>query len=209
MSDNLKIWNAVSKTNPANTKQVNQRGGFTSIDAHSQVMAATEQFGPIGIGWGYTATPPIFQDRLLFIDVTLWHGDRANTYGPMLGGAEWQDKNGRLDSDAGKKATTDALTKLLSQLGFNADVFLRKFDDNKYVQQMAREFAEKERASEPLLSEEQRQKLSEYMNGLNFPADRLLSVSKIKDLRELPAAKFDGAMKWIADEAKKLETQNA
>jgi len=61
----------------------------------------------------------------------------------------------------------------------------------------------------PTLSDEQREKLASYMDSLNFPADRLLSVSKIKDLRDLPAAKFDGAMKWVADEAKKLENTDA
>ena len=75
------------------------------------------------------------------VPVSLWHGDRANVFGPMFGGAEWKDKNNRLDSDAAKKATTDALTKLLSQLGFNADVFLGRFDDSKYVAEMVEEFA--------------------------------------------------------------------
>jgi hypothetical protein len=59
------------------------------------------------------------------------------------------------------------------------------------------------------ISDGQREQMMALMNSMNFPCDRLLSVSKIKDLRDLPAAKFDGAMKWIADEAKKLETQNA
>jgi hypothetical protein len=149
MTDNLAIWNAVSKTNPAHTKKVNQRGGFTSISASYQVMAATEQFGPIGIGWGYIASLPIFHDTLVTVAVTLWHGDRANTFGPMPGCEEWKDKNGRIDTDAPKKATTDAVTKLLSQLGFNADVFLGLFDDNKYVQQMEREFAAKDKAKVP------------------------------------------------------------
>jgi hypothetical protein len=36
---------------------------------------------------------------------------------------------------------TDALTKGLSQLGFNADVFLGLYDDNKYVEAVRREFA--------------------------------------------------------------------
>ena len=139
MSDNLRIWNAVEKTNPAHTKKVNQRGGFTAISAAYQIMAATEQFGPIGIGWGYISGDPIIVDTLMVMPVTLWHGDRANTFGPMMGCEEWKDKNGRVDSDAPKKATTDAITKLLSQLGFNADVFLGKFDDNKYVQQMERD----------------------------------------------------------------------
>lgn len=141
MTDTMNLWNAVAKTNPANTKHVSQRGGFTSINATSQIMEATRQFGPLGIGWGYVAGDPIFHETLIFVPVTLWHGDRANSFGPMLGCEEWKDSKGRIDSDAGKKATTDGLTKLLSQLGFNADVFLGLYDDNKYVEQMKREFA--------------------------------------------------------------------
>lgn len=140
MTDNLRIWSQVERTDPAHTKKVNQRGGFTAISAAYQIMRATEVFGPIGEGWGYTTGTPIFQDSLVIVPVTLWHGDRANTFGPVFGGAEW--KNGtRLDSDGPKKATTDALTKLLSQLGFNADVFLGRFDDSKYVAEVAAEFA--------------------------------------------------------------------
>ena len=142
MSDNLRIWSQVDRTDPAHTKKVTQRGGFTAISAAYQIMRATEVFGPIGEGWGYMAGAPIFQEGIIFVPVTLWHGERPNIFGPMLGGAEWKDaKSGRLDSDAAKKATTDALTKLLSQLGFNADVFLGKFDDNKYVEDLEREFA--------------------------------------------------------------------
>lgn len=140
MTDNLRIWSQVERTDPAHTKKVNQRGGFTAISAAYQIKRATEVFGPIGEGWGYDAGTPIFQDALVIVPVTLWHGDRANVFGPMFGGAEW--KNGtRLDSDGPKKATTDALTKLLSQLGFNADVFLGRFDDSKYVAEVAEEFA--------------------------------------------------------------------
>lgn len=142
MTDNLRIWSQVDKTDPAHTKKVNQRGGFTAISAAYQIMKATEVFGPVGQGWGYDAGEPIFQEGIVFVPVTLWHGDRANVFGPMFGGAEWKDaKNGRLDSDAAKKATTDALTKLLSQLGFNADVFQGRFDDSKYVAEMEREFS--------------------------------------------------------------------
>lgn len=141
MTDNLRIWSQVEKTNPAHTKKVNQRGGFTAISAAYQIKNATEMFGPIGIGWGYTTGAPIITETLMTVPVSLWHGDRANVFGPMLGCEEWKDKNGRVDSDAPKKAVTDGLTKLLSQLGFNADVFLGRFDDGKYVAEMEREFA--------------------------------------------------------------------
>lgn len=141
MTDNLRIWSQVDKTNPAHTKKVNQRGGFTAISAAYQILKATEVFGPVGEGWGYTTGDPIVMETLIAVPVSLWHGSRENVFGPMLGCEEWKDKNGRVDSDAPKKAVTDGLTKLLSQLGFNADVFLGRFDDSKYVAEMEREFA--------------------------------------------------------------------
>lgn len=137
-SGNMRIWDAVEKTDPSHTKKVNQRGGFTAVSAAYQIKSATEQFGPIGVGWGYTSGDPIFEDKFVIIPVTLWHGDRQNTFGPVFGSCEMFGS--RPDSDAPKKAGTDALTKLLSQLGFNADVFLGKFDDNKYVAEVSAEY---------------------------------------------------------------------
>lgn len=201
MTENLRIWDAVSKTNPANTKEVKQRGGFTSICAQSQIMEATRQFGPVGIGWGYDADAPIFHDNLVFVRVTLWHGSRANVFGPVTGGAEWKTNKGHLDSDAPKKATTDALTKLLSQLGFNADVFLGLYDDSKYVEQVTKEFAEKPAT----ITDAQRDELMLLMEGIGFPVARFLEVSKITDLRQLPAAKVDGAKTWITKQASELK----
>ena len=148
MSDNLRIWTAVSKTNPNNTKKVEFGRKFTSIDAHSQIQSATAQFGPVGIGWGYDVAHSVLPIKkgeveylLCFADVTLWHTDRVNKYGPWRGAAELTAaKDQRLDDDAPKKAMTDALTKGLSHLGFNADVFMGLFDDNKYVQKVEAEF---------------------------------------------------------------------
>jgi hypothetical protein len=52
---------------------------------------------------------------------------------------------GKLDDECFKKVTTDALTKGLSKLGFNADVFMGQYDDNKYVAQMKKEFSKEEK----------------------------------------------------------------
>jgi hypothetical protein len=130
--ENMRIWDEVSTTDPEHTKHVSQRGGFTAIDAHYQIMSATQQFGPIGQGWGFVSSTPIFHDKFVIVPVILWHGDRSNDFGPIYGCAEMLGN--RADADAPKKATTDAITKGLSLLGFNADVFLGMFDDNKYVQ---------------------------------------------------------------------------
>lgn len=136
MADNMAIWNAVSQTDPDHTKEVSFGRKFTAIDAHSQVMEATRQFGPIGTGWGFKAAEPIFHGDLVTVPVTLWHDGPENTFGPLYGAATVKDSKGKYDTDCLKKATTDGITKGLSLLGFNADVFLGKFDDNKYVQSL-------------------------------------------------------------------------
>jgi len=160
---NMRIWNAVSSTDPAHTKKVNIGRGFTSIDAHWQIMQATRQFGPIGEGWGYSvehSTISLSEQMVLAVaDVTIWWagdvaatgsqqwpaGRATHTYGPIRATCEmWSpDRSGkmRVDEDSPKKSLTDALTKGLSHLGFSADVFLGLFDDNRYVQKVAREFA--------------------------------------------------------------------
>jgi hypothetical protein len=195
MTDNLRIWSQVEKTNPSHTKKVNQRGGFTAISAAYQIKRATEVFGPIGEGWGYDAGIPIFQDALVIVPVTLWHGDRANVFGPMFGGAEW--KNGtRLDSDGPKKATTDALTKLLSQLGFNADVFMGRFDDSKYVAELEREFA-------VTISQDQADALRVEVEAVGGEAPRFLKLFGITTFEAMPADRLDEALAML--EAKRMK----
>lgn len=207
MTDNMKIWNAVGETNPHHTKQVNVGRKFTSIDAHYQIMRATEVFGPVGEGWGYSVEHSTLvlgnhAAVLAVADVTLWHGDRANTYGPWRGMAELVSMKGRLDDDAPKKATTDALTKGLSHLGFSADVFLGLFDDNKYVARMEREHAGKEApvAAEPVdvISKEQADELRAALADAGIKPADFCKTAHLKTLIALPAAKFDGALAWIA-----------
>lgn len=151
----MRIWQKVDETDPSHTKKVTFGRQFTAIDAHSQVMEATRQFGPVGEGWGYNTefgTIEIPGDRVLaYCDVTLWWAEdgewegnkvpgNQRRYGPVRGSC-WlvnyavKDNKIQLDHDAFKKAMTDGITKALSHLGFNADVFLGKFDDNKYVQE--------------------------------------------------------------------------
>lgn len=159
---NTAIWKSLSVTDPKYTKKVNVGGGFTSINAQWQIQRMTEQFGPVGLGWGYNvkhSIERITDDYVLAVaDVTIWWGEpvtsnqagqdhvRARMYGPIRGMAPIveKSKNGYLmkDDDAGKKAATDALTKGLSHLGLSADVFLGLYDDNKYVREAGKHFAE-------------------------------------------------------------------
>jgi hypothetical protein len=68
----------------------------------------------------------------------MWHEKRENKFSVFGQASLLKTVKGveKTDEDSVKKALTDAITKGLSYLGFNADVFLGKFDDNKYVQSL-------------------------------------------------------------------------
>jgi len=154
--ENKSIWKLVCKTDPNHTKKVSYgQFTFTAIDAYSQIEKATEIFGPVGIGWGWKATETL-KEKFILIELDFWYmlpGDREDFSKPRhfqtFGCAELYNSKDRFDSDAPKKALTDAITKALSYLGFNSDVFLGKFDDSKYVSERIEEIEkEKEQKKE-------------------------------------------------------------
>ena len=136
MSDNTNLWDSVCVTDPETTKKVSQRGGFTAICAQSQFKEATKHFGPFGIKWHLS------DERFAFLD----HGMclyQANLHirgscSSICSSIQWA-KGDRPDVDFAKKVSTDAITKALSRLGYNSDVFEGKFDDNKYVAKLKEE----------------------------------------------------------------------
>tara|TARA_R110002020_G_scaffold45606_7_gene130343 strand:- start:5857 stop:6459 length:603 start_codon:yes stop_codon:yes gene_type:complete len=139
-TNNMEIWESVETTDPTYTKKVNQRGGFTAIGAQYQLMRATETFGPMGKGWGVKAEHiQKWEDvGLAVYEATLWYVVKDKEYYIPIHSSIKYHTSGRVDDDFYKKVATDALTKGLSKLGFNADVFMGKFDDNKYVNQLKR-----------------------------------------------------------------------
>ena len=137
-TNNMEIWQSVETTDPTYTKKVNQRGGFTAIGAQYQLMRATETFGPMGKGWGVKGEHiQKWEDvGLAVYQATLWYVVKDKEYYIPIHSSIKYHTSGRVDDDFYKKVATDALTKGLSKLGFNADVFMGKFDDNKYVNQL-------------------------------------------------------------------------
>jgi hypothetical protein len=139
MENKMDLWNRVKTSDPKYLKKVSFGSRhFTAIDPQYQVRSATEQFGPVGDGWGWHADSKVHHlsngDAAIISDVTIWHGTQANTFGPFPGCRKLFDAaKGRLAEDAPKMSVTDGLTKGLSHLGFNADVFLGEMDGNKYA----------------------------------------------------------------------------
>jgi len=153
MSTNL--WNKVCKTDPKHTKKAKLGAmQITAIDPQYQRKNATQIFGAFGIGWGLSnvgyTTHEIGDTVLLQFDADMWYiweGEKGVFPVTSQVKMAYMTSGGsgylKVDDDAAKKAQTDALTKGLSMLGFNSDVFEGLFDDNKYVQQVKKEFAEK------------------------------------------------------------------
>jgi hypothetical protein len=218
VQDNLSLWNKVQTSKSETLKGVNLGRKFKSINAHSQVMAATEQFGPMGLGWGYEPTyEEIF--GMLRCQLKMWaiiDGQRSEFYSeggcaiePVAGtDARSIRKAGMANSDIFKKATTDALTKGLSVLGFNADVFLGLWDDNKYVQEQQRQEQEErdaqlsnipEREVVPVvevpvvevpvstISEHEVQGIIKLAKQAGTPLERVMKFAKVEALADIEA----------------------
>lgn len=142
--DGLVLWNSVEKTNPSHTKEVTFGRKITAIDPYHQIKNATEQFGPAGVGWGWSVVKTEFlPTNEVACLVRVWN-DTPDKHIEQWGqnGLFIDKAMKKKDTDCMKKATTDGLTKCLSMMGFNADVFLGMFDDNKYVNALKEEFAE-------------------------------------------------------------------
>jgi hypothetical protein len=195
MEDNLKLWNEVEKTDPKFTKEYKGKGGFkgTAICAQWQRYKATSLWGSYGNKWGIKDEKfEIFQDSSDFHNNVLTY--RAIFYYPdgeypiCSDIPMWTYNNNyktwSMNNDISKKVSTDALTKGLSMLGFSADVFMGKFDDNKYVSEMKKEFTEKQ---EHVEQEPERNWIAEIKTAS--------TIDELKSLYEEAMTKTEGKEK--------------
>jgi len=209
---NTKLWDALGKTDPDHTKKFSRSGGFkgTAIKPMWVYHRLTEQFGPVGMGWGHNK--PDFQvvpgadgEVLVYCTVECWHGNRENTfYG--VGGDKITTKrsSGHFnDDEAFKKAFTDGVMNAFKSVGVAADVHMGLHDDDKYVADMKREFA----PAPATITEDQRSELMTLFDHLNVPVAEFLAAGKIKDLRNLEATRFDSAKAWINKRANEMREQ--
>lgn len=146
--DNLKLWNSVEKTNPDYTSTAEISGRrVTSIDAYAQIKQATEEFGVFGETWGLKDTSMEFKE----IGETVLCVYKANFFAPKIEFPMYnsikvayrtQGVNGylKVDDEFAKKIETNTITKALTRLGFNTDVFMGKFEDSRYVEEVTVEF---------------------------------------------------------------------
>lgn len=150
---NLTLWNKVNTTDPKYLKNVTNGGrNYSAIDAQSQYLNATEQFGPYGNTWGLKSIEITYQaigeTTLVNLKAIFYYpGGEFETINSiklayMTNGYQGKPGYLKIDEEALKKLETNTVTKALSRLGFNADVFLGQFEDNNYVQELNYAYAD-------------------------------------------------------------------
>lgn len=226
--ENLTLWQTVEKTDPQFTKPFSRGGGFRGTATNATYLAkkATEVFGPMGIGWGLEIVDEALMDgapldaqgnheKIHKVRVKLWYklnGERGEVvqFGQTV--FVGRNKNGLFtDEEAPKKSLTDAMSKCLSLLGFSADIHLGRFDDNKYVNDLQQEFAEKHEAElrkqAPKVSEEQAGELEQLIADTETDGDKFRRFFKVENLRELPIEDYERARRML--EKKKHDRESA
>jgi hypothetical protein len=154
---NLDLWNKVEKTNPKYTKKANVKGNnITAISPQYQIKNVTEQFGSYGKNWGfksldfdYALTESL---GLVVLHAVFFYPDGEfpikNAQNIFIDNAKT-----KIDDNFAKKLETDTLTKAISKLGFNADIFMGLFDDVKYLAEVTKEFSEPKKEVEFISNE--------------------------------------------------------
>ena len=91
-----------------------------------------------------------------------------------------------LDDNFAKKIETDTLTKAISKLGFNADIFMGKFDDVRYLAEITKEFAPKpikqplsdERFAKALIALKDGKITTESLNAYALTSEQVKTLAK-------------------------------
>lgn len=232
MSTNMQIWDKVSTTDTRYTKAAEVGGQkITSLNGTAMIMKATEVFGPVGIGFGWSIVEERFDEGS---EMVSGEGDKRLVLGRELNHTikirfwfELDGKHGEIeqygctrylykskygtttDGEAPKKSLTDAIKKSLSMLGFSADVFLGLFDDQNYVQSLiAEEAIENAEDKEAEIARQEAERLA-YIKGLIESMNGALSLreaTKIHDsaIRILTARKDQAGMRRVIKELKTL-----
>jgi len=144
-NSNIILWEAVKETNPKFTKPVTQgKRTYTSICSTYQAQIATEKFGLYGKGWGLSKSKfnwEIFEQSGMVIHEAeffyTWEGEKTtfDLHNAQAIKGKYRDGGEKWDADFAKKVETNTISKALAKLGFSADIFMGKFEDQDYLEE--------------------------------------------------------------------------
>jgi hypothetical protein len=206
--DNKDLWKRAFTTDPRAVKPITgkqYRGN--SPKPYWIVERMTDEFGPCGIGWGFTILNERMErltetDILHVAVVRFWYvlEDKRGEF-EQIGQtrAVYKTKDGHMmiDEDAPKKSVTDAMVKCASYLGFAGDIFSGMWDDSKYVQWAGEEW-------ERRYSAENEPKIDERRAELNELALYLIDCHEQEKYMDAIRVWYD-AKTWSADNPTETE----
>lgn len=157
---NKALWQRAFTTDPKAVKAITgKQYKGNSPKPYWIVERLTDEFGPCGIGWGFTILSERFErfgdtESLHVAVVRLWYvmdSQRGEFEQVGQTRSSYMSAAGKfiVDEDAPKKSVTDALVKCASYLGFAGDIFSGMWDDSKYVEQAAQHYVDKAMAEDP------------------------------------------------------------
>ena len=187
--DNKALWKRAFTTDPKAVKPITgKQYSGNSPKPYWIVERLTDEFGPCGIGWGFTILNERFErfsdtDTLHIAVVRMWYvmdGKRGEfeQIGQTKSSYTTSKGSFMLDEDAPKKSVTDALVKCASYLGFAGDIFSGMWDDSKYVAAANKEWRERE-AEQAQANEPQRAEWLDEQKALIFGAANVGELKKV------------------------------
>ena len=196
---NMEIWNKLKTPHRDALKTIGggRLKGMTDISPQWRLMAMTEQYGPIGVGWWYSVVAveyPLGPDGQVacMVQIELYTVDDGKVSHPIsgVGGSSFveKEKSGlHMNDEALKMATTDALGVAMKQLGMAADVYLNNMDGSKY--QKPEDIA----ALAEEISKEQEQEILQLIEDSHSDIDQFLQYFKVGMVEQMTAAQYQKA----------------
>jgi len=213
----INLWEKVAKIDPKYTKEVNAPGKpkFTNIDTYYLIQKATEQFGSMGQGFGLKDATieevHLGDEILLKMSATFWYeGGEFPIYNAIKLMYKTSKGYVKVDEDAYKKIQTNTIAKALSYIGFGADVYMGKFEDAAYVNELMEEARRKEHAAKPATMK----KLKSLMVETATEEEKLVHFlnaqfqTNLEELADLTEEEAKVAIKAL-EEKKKRRMKNA
>jgi len=207
-NENLTIWDKFADIDPKYTKAITGKPyKGTSPNPHYVIKCLTELFGPVGVGFGWDVEAegfqPMGEELLHWCRIRFWHSDQKSrgfsAYGQTK--AVMKTRNGLMtDEDAPKKSLTDAITKAAAQVGIASNIFLGRWDDSKYVDEVNDKFREAEKPA-PDPEQEAReqaeaaarakQQADQFKNGILRDLNGARTIEAITNIENHPKFKAD------------------
>ena len=215
---NLRHWEKHADIDPRFTKPITGKAyKGTSPNPQYVIKCLTDIFGPVGEGFGWDVVAenftPLGDEVLHWCRIRFWHTDRANcfdSYGQTKAVAIAKrgkpEQYAMVDEDAPKKSLTDAIIKAASHVGIASNIFLGRWDDQKYVEQVAQEHVQREandaaeKAKGYLSEADTVADLAERWGKLPKETQRIPAVISAKDARKAELTAPEAKAKPVIDD---------